>query len=689
MSDNEESEEQNLLRQQQHVPQQEQVHSFARPVTFVLIIIVICIICLITLFIVNLYQFQSYDTTVSPTTEPTTSIYDKYDEALPEPGQIYYINNISNESITLNDTVSVIFNSDIINKCAMDIDNEKNELLNSSYVLINSQYIHLLNNSNFLISTSKIYDELPANCTIFPALKILSKLNITINDKPYLKLFVIQAKFTEYFSEINVNLTNITVHQIQSPHTLLSNQSNNLYELVQKYNLKNITSNITNDCKCNDSSQCIDIFGGIYKNSFNQFNNSHVINNNDCLHQANESKTRRSLMHKKFKMGLSIDADTKTTIKGETYINETTTLSTEFSLESGFDFFAGLFAEFQCSFGFFKLNSFKLIFGVETYFNAYINFMADGELNFQSNIVTKSVKFRFEIAFIPIIITLYAEIDVGLQLVLFKQELSAQAGYERIYHEYGIQYRNGHGWETINNAQDKLIWTHKFGGNFIEEDKDAKNVQHLNKNDCIELTVVPWIQLKVGIQFYDTIDIYVINKVPFHTDLQWPGLCADKVENVIDAYIQPQLKLTVSIYYELYLRISIDIFGQKWHPSNVALLAKPIMIIPEFDICIKFDIPYLDRQCSTYQQITIPPIKAECKWFGDGPMCRAHNCKEFGYDGTIERTSHCGDGWGCTIGDGHKICCCKSGTKTQRSDWCQTTDAEVQSPCLGDWCCDP
>eukprot|EP01084_Bolivina_argentea_P261818 442606_1 len=618
----------------------------------------------------------TYEPTYEPTKNPTqypTNIF----QAIPKPGQRHKINNISNDSITVNETVSLISETNIIHQCVMNINNTDGDLLNSSYILVPVKYTYLVYNRTFLVSTSKIYHQLPTNCSSFPALKIISRTNYTIQNQTFIKLYVIEAKFTEYFSQMNVNLSNISLKHVNSkPFTL--NQTNNLHNMQTKYNLTHLASNTSNvNCGCvTNGTQCINLYGGSYGNQFGATNSLNIHNNsanvnNKCFPQQNNSRNdyiRRNMLDDTWRVGLSIDANTKLKISGQaqasaqkeinnhTSLNGNVTQTVGFSIESGLDFFAGFFVNFVCDFDWFTLREFRFVFGYETYFNSYINIDATEGINLDALVAYESKRVWFDIVFIPVVITFYVQLDVGVQ-AYFGQELSATLGYNRIYHEWGVQYVNRK-WQTMNNKNYSLVWYHTFGGNFMSNKKDSNSSK---TDECLEIEIVPYVELTIGCKLYDLLDISLANKVPLSMLFRWPDSCDEVVTQ------ETQLKLSLTISYQLSLGIGIDILG--WKSSWSVPIIKNLILHRFDDTCFNFDIPFLNEDCGQkYHLLTMPPSSSppECYWEGTAPDCDASKCYwyepyyDFPYPTTpVIMTSNCGDGDHCT--SGHKICCCMGG----------------------------
>ena len=236
--------------------------------------------------------------------------------------------------------------------------------------------------------------------------------------------------------------------------------------------------------------------------------------------------------------------------------------------------------------------------------------MANGAFNFEAGITKKSIKFMFYIAFIPVEITLYVQVDVGID-VWINQEMSLKAGYQRIYHQYGVQYTSHQGWKHINQGNFEFVWNKLFGGNFLSN---------------------------------------MANSV----DLSWPDSCIDN--GIIDRN-EPSLKVGISVLYKLYLDITISFLGKSktWSP-----LLFEITIISEKNICLlNFNIPFISRYCG---------VDPKCKWLGTAPDCIVHTEKEHCH-GSIERRDRCGNGHCFT--PGYKICCCEEGVSQEKKRQCQ------------------
>eukprot|EP01084_Bolivina_argentea_P202170 345489_1 len=491
----------------------------------------------------------------TPTSEPTMLI--------PKPGQTFHINNnnISNDSITVIEN-TMFMSVEMINLCSMNYD-ENYDLLNTSYILIHSNYSHYFVNQTYLLSNKSVHSLLPPNCTQFPSLEIWNKSNISIGNVKYLKLSVKMAHFWQYVYEMNVNLTNLTLYNNTESSNI--NTTVSLNEFKNKYNMTN-ASFLSHDVDCDElnPSECINKFGSLYGiDGFTSYNNH---------------TSRRELMSidKKQKLKLHLKPNKMFKLNGAA-----------FTISTGIDFVAAIYMNFKCKIDGFKFKYFQFGIGVETLFNAYTNIKIEKSASLEIEIFRQSVPLTFYIGPIPITLKLYGSIIVGIENS-FKVLLSLQAGYDKIYYENGVKWSHDTGWNKYSTKQGEFVLHKGFGGS-INNDKG-----------CLSSKIKPFVRLQIGVIFYELLEFYLLFPFEAPTLLTWPGSC-DNDMRACD-YSTKQLKYDIDFYMEIYLGLIVD----KTHIFSRYKNKWKLQVIPigeKITQCIDQSIPYLEEGCCSSTDI--------------------------------------------------------------------------------------
>eukprot|EP01084_Bolivina_argentea_P045369 83516_1 len=155
----------------------------------------------------------TFEPTVEPTFEPTLEpTFQPIWNELPKPA-IPFIFEHSNmtQNMTLNANTTY-FDPDATISCIIEFDKNGKLNTNKSYIQMLDTVGSRIKVDMILISAAPLWEYLPINCTVIPAVKILEIINDTYSN--ILTLHIRTANMFEYIDELDCNITNGTIYDI-------------------------------------------------------------------------------------------------------------------------------------------------------------------------------------------------------------------------------------------------------------------------------------------------------------------------------------------------------------------------------------------------------------------------------------------------------------------------------------------
>ena len=267
-----------------------------------------------------------------------------------------------------------------------------------------------------------------------------------------------------------------------------------------------------------------------------------------------------------------------------------------FSINSGVDFYTGVYADFIAKYKIFTSNpsfdQFTLKIGGETRFKAFVDINIDGSIDIKVEIARTEKRKIFMLGPIPVVIKPYASISVGFETSA-SIAFSAEFGYQPIFMEYGIEWTPNNGWQSINNKNLEFIPYKNFGGD-------------MNDN-CLDFVITPYIEIQVGVVFYEIVDVSIIPKISIITSLQFPATC-----DHIDACLQEPLQTRFNMEFEFSIEIGLSVgagsIGLPQIDKRYSLPAIDIPSITLFDTCFDTDLPLLETLCCPNIALSTTPF---------------------------------------------------------------------------------
>eukprot|EP01084_Bolivina_argentea_P123426 218720_1 len=283
-----------------------------------------------------------------------------------------------------------------------------------------------------------------------------------------------------------------------------------------------------------------------------------------------------------FEEAISLDASKTFTVSGDKILSGdgySGNINGLFSINSGVDFYSGIYCDFIAKYKIFTTNPsfdvFQLKVGGETRFKTYVNIDVTGAINIKIEIAHTEQRKVFMLGPIPIVIKPYATVSIGFEATT-DISFNAEFGYEPIFLEYGVEWTKENGWNSIANKQLEFIPYKNFGG-----DKDES---------CINFTVTPFIEVKLGIVFYEIVDVSIIPIIHIGTQFQFPGTC-DHINACVNSPLQARFSMTFEFNIQIGLTVGNGDIGLPTTDKRFDLPSLNIPTIALFDTC--FDVPVL------------------------------------------------------------------------------------------------
>eukprot|EP01084_Bolivina_argentea_P211412 359642_1 len=534
-----------------------------------------------------------------------------FETDLPVPGELYQIEDGSGY-IRLSENTKYLHESHTL-KCMIEYDDNSN-ILNNSFVEITKEMYDIadVNIDSILLATMPMIDLLPLNCSRDPALKV-TDVDIFSNS---VVLYVTRATLFEYITEMDINGSNYTMYYPeQKPQIIIpdvveqfleNNISNGTFIVSQLgcavYDTNGILiENVITDPvdgKCYGKT-VFDEFGGLLDESGNNTSRRLFIEAIAKTVKKGWNWTKKKVIKPAYNLGkkgvMKVYKFGKTIVdivKGDVELKKTLkvldfdatimysllgtqvkkkfvvghgvsiTPSGTFEIDAGLKFKYEIYAELHAKYKIWttnpSFNYFKLEFGQETEFEAWFYMKIKGGVRIEYKLGENEKEGSFAIGPIPVWYRLHGDMSIGIDITQ-DINMKGRTGYEPIYMKYGVEYIKGTGWQSIKDDNTKNIVPIKHF------ESEATNAE-----DCWETTVAPYIALRMGVEFYKVVDVFVRMPLSFPATLSFPGTC-----NSIGAcYHNPkQLKheLSFKIAVSLHLDIAIEEFGFK-----LAALSWPI-----------------------------------------------------------------------------------------------------------------
>eukprot|EP01084_Bolivina_argentea_P203265 347193_1 len=542
------------------------------PILFIISIIISGVV--VYILSNNDNAIHKFTPTAKPTLPPTRD-----EKELPIPGVPF---KFENGTLTLSESVKYMKNDTSL-KCIMESDSFGN-LKNTSYIQINKHILPDIEIGSILVVDKYLFDILPENCTQFPAFKVWD-----IEESNSIMTFHVKgAKFWEYIPEMDVGVNNVSMFDLGyvNPGNRTMEKIN---ELAQKYNLSNVSSTIfeiqcwnmsrngkrlnrieTVDGLCGGVS-VMDKYGGVYGDGFGSFNVSNSTSRRRMLFGFCDwvaetvdlivSIVSGDIDKRVVEVGLKLYNNIKYQISAKQELYKSTdeklkiNVLGEFTLDAGIDFFTGVYADLQAKYQIWSFNPsfdyFRFVVGAETRFEAYLNAAIKGGISITYEIAKKEKRKVFFIGPVPLEVNMYAALEVGLDVTI-EISVSARAGYEPIFVEFGVEYDPSKGgWNSVSDKNLEFKPFKQWGGS-------------LGNSTCLKLSIVPSITLKFGIVFYELIDISLSFPFKLNTDLTWPDTCDDDIDECV--HNPPQLKFSMQFKFGVAVGLEVG-FGSIGLPT--------------------------------------------------------------------------------------------------------------------------
>eukprot|EP01084_Bolivina_argentea_P267827 454750_1 len=170
-------------------------------------------------------------------------------------------------------------------------------------------------------------------------------------------------------------------------------------------------------------------------------------------------------------------------------------------------------------------------------------------------------------------------------------KLSFEAGYDTIYYSFGYKYTKKGGWNEIDNI-GSIEFYRKFDNSLDQGDL------------CFWMEIKPEIQLRIGVVFYEMVDIYSKAVLALPTDLILPGTCNELYP--CEYYPTTRLKIHCRSEFEVFIGV---IVGPHF-PYQIEL-EFPIYNLDVWEAkqCFEFPIEILNKgYCCNLEKATPAPV---------------------------------------------------------------------------------
>ena len=244
-----------------------------------------------------------------------------------------------------------------------------------------------------------------------------------------------------------------------------------------------------------------------------------------------------------------------------------------FSVNAGVDFHAGVHSDLRAKYKIFSKNPsfdlFRLTVGGETHFKVYIDINIDGTVDISFEIARVERRKIFMLGPVPISLKLYSAVTFGVGAEL-NLDFAFEFGYKPTSFEYGVEWTKSGGWKSI----EKNMVFSPFK-NFGTED-DAK---------CLEFTITPFVEVRLGVIFYEVVDVFVKPKIELPILFEFPSTCDD---NILACNQSPDLLAKLNMDFAFSMALGLEVSGSIF-PKIEFLLPLPFADIGP--------IPIIDDLC--------------------------------------------------------------------------------------------
>ena len=606
---------------------------------------IISIVLLVTIIIIVIVVTTKDSDEDTPAIEDIDNSTNTSNETamLPVPGIpfIFTIGGIL-QNLTVNENVIYSDNQSTV-QCIIEFDENGNLDSDLSFIQILDDLSGKYKVGSIIVATSNVFNELHANCTAFPAVIVTQLYNDTENG--ILTLNIKEAELFDYLDEMDVNITNGTlfdagvdigeIRKLQNLESYFTNYSSNINQTSGNITFSNV-SYTEYLLLCNNGSNNLTVIDGLCDgiNSIDYYGTSkgtdqiafgdNIFQSNNTDYSLPINSTRRRLgLFRRFiekvvkvvkvvvdvvkttidilrgdidkrliEIGLRIDPSHTFKIEGEEQIDYgklSGSVNGKFSINAGVDFFTGVYVDLVAKYKIFSLNPsfdyFLLKCGGETRFKAFIDINIEGSVDIRIEIARTEQRRIFMLGPIPVVIKPYAAVSIGLETDL-DISFAAEYGYKPIFIEYGIEWTKENGWKSITNKQLQFIPYKNFGGDLGDDNK------------CIDFIIEPYIELQIGIVFYEIVDVSIIPRISIVTNLQFPATCTN-----IDACLYDPLHTRFNLEFEFTIYIGLSVgLGSIGLPTIDTRFPLSFLNIPSitlFDQCFDTNSDLLSTLCCT------------------------------------------------------------------------------------------
>eukprot|EP01083_Nonionella_stella_P299099 1014971_1 len=181
--------------------------------------------------------------------------------------------------------------------------------------------------------------------------------------------------------------------------------------------------------------------------------------------------------------------------------------------------------------------------GVSQEFAAYFVITAELGISVSYTIIDKEKEIVIMLGgVIPLIITLYAELTVGIDAAI-SMSFGKDFGYEPVYMKIGTEYTPSNGWIFLTDTPTDFTLSNKRFGSKISDSEE-----------CFKLSIAPNINLVLGVVFSKLIDMHFDFYLALPMALTWPETCSSTKACALDP---TQLKATVDFEFDVTFGIDI------------------------------------------------------------------------------------------------------------------------------------
>ena len=134
---------------------------------------------------------------------------------------------------------------------------------------------------------------------------------------------------------------------------------------------------------------------------------------------------------------------------------------------------------------------------------------------------------------------------------------TAEVGYPLVEFGVGVEYTpetedGGGGWTNIKTP----IYFEPYR-NFGAEWGDGR----INTCDTFDYPVVPWAEVRMGLVFYDVVDVYLAPQMTVELDLTYPATCNDSIPAC--SYSPLVANMKIDLVLAMYIGLEV---GADWVP---------------------------------------------------------------------------------------------------------------------------